>query len=174
MKKNSAVLNLVLGALFLALALVLPFLTGQIPEIGAMLCPLHIPVILCGFICGPIWGAAVGLSAPLLRSLTIGMPPLFPTAVCMAFELAAYAVTAGLMHRLLPRKKPYVYLSLLTAMAAGRIVWGIAAWIALGMSGGSFTLAAFLSGAVINALLGIAVQIAVIPILVMILDKEKL
>jgi hypothetical protein len=92
----------------------------------------------------------------------------------MAFELAAYAVTAGLMHRILPRKKPCVYLSLLTAMAAGRIVWGIAAWIALGMSGGSFTLTAFLSGAVINALPGIAVQIAVIPILVMILDKEKL
>ena len=174
MKNRKSLLKMILSGLFLALSYVMPFLTGQIPEIGAMLCPLHIPVILCGFICGPLWGAAVGFTAPLLRSITIGMPPLFPTAVCMAFELAAYAVTAGLMHRSLPRKKQYVYLSLLTAMAAGRIVWGIAAWIALGMSGGSFTLTAFLSGAVINALPGIAVQIAVIPILVMILDKEKL
>ena len=83
MKKTNLV-KMILSALCLALAYVLPFLTGQIPEIGAMLCPLHIPVLLCGFVCGPAWGAAVGFIAPLLRSLTLGMPPLFPTAVCMA------------------------------------------------------------------------------------------
>ena len=116
MKTKDKLMKMILAALFLALAYVMPFLTGQVPEIGSMLCPLHIPVLLCGFICGWPLGLAVGFIAPLFRSLTLGMPPLFPTAVCMAFELAVYGVVAGLMHKLLPRKKPYIYISLLTAI----------------------------------------------------------
>ena len=166
--------KLVLSALFLALAYVLPFLTGQIPEIGAMLCPMHIPVLLCGFLCGWPWGLAVGFLAPLFRSLTMGMPPLFPTAICMAFELAAYGAVAGLMHKYLPRKKPFVYCSLITAMIVGRLVWGAAMFVCLGIRGGSFTFAAFLSGAVLNAIPGIVVQIVLLPILVMILEHFSL
>lgn len=164
---------MILAALFLALAYVLPFLTGQIPEIGAMLCPLHIPVLLCGFICGWPWGLVLGFVAPLFRSITLGMPVLFPTAVCMAFELAAYGFVAGLMHRKLPRKKPYIYCSLLTAMIIGRLVWGAAMFVCMGVSGGSFTFAAFLAGAITNAIPGIIVQIVLIPVLVMILDNPK-
>ena len=67
--------RLVYSALFLALALLLPFLTGQIPQIGSALNPMHIPVLLCGFVCGWPWGLAVGLIAPLLRHLLFGMPP---------------------------------------------------------------------------------------------------
>ena len=173
MKKHSSLLKMILSALFLALAYVMPFLTGQIPEIGSMLCPLHIPVLLCGFICGWPWGLAVGFIAPLLRSLTLGMPPLFPTAVCMAFELAVYGAIAGLMHKTLPRKKLYIYVSLLVAMIAGRLVWGIAMFILMGLNGSDFTFAAFLAGAFINALPGIIVQIILIPLLVMILDNPK-
>ena len=173
MKRNS-LMKMILAAFFLALSYVMPFVTGQIPEIGAMLCPLHIPVLLCGFICGWPWGLAVGFIAPLLRSFVTGMPPLFPTAVCMAFELAAYGLVAGLMHKILPRKKPYIYLSLLTAMIIGRVVWGCAMFICLGVTGGSFTLAAFISGAFTNAITGILVQIILIPVLVMALEHPKL
>ena len=173
MKKNK-LFKMSLAALFLALAYVMPFLTGQIPEIGAMLCPLHIPVLLCGFICGWPWGLIVGFVAPLLRSLTLGMPPLFPTAVCMAFELAAYGAVAGLMHRFLPRKKPYIYCSLLTAMIIGRIIWGLAMYIFMGINGGAFTFAAFVAGAFTNAIPGIIVQIVLIPLLVMILENPKI
>ena len=70
--------RLTYAALFLGVAMVLPFITGQIPEIGAMLSPMHIPVLLCGFMCGWPWGMAVGFIAPLLRSVTFGMPKLFP------------------------------------------------------------------------------------------------
>ena len=164
---------MILSALFLALAYVMPFLTGQIPEFGSMLCPLHIPVLLCGFICGWPWGLAVGFIAPLFRSLTLGMPPLFPTAICMAFELAAYGAITGFMHKLLPRKKPYIYVSLLTAMIVGRIVWGISMYTFMGVSGGNFTCAAFIAGAFTNAIPGIIVQIVLIPILVMLLDNPK-
>ena len=162
-----------LAALFLALAYVMPFLTGQIPEIGSMLCPMHLPVLLCGFICGWPWGLVVGLIAPIFRSLTLGMPPIFPTAVCMAFELAAYGIVAGLMHKLLPKKKPFIYCSLITAMIVGRLVWGVAMYVCMGVRGGSFTLSAFLSGAIVNAVPGIIVQIVLIPILVMVLDNPK-
>ena len=173
MKAHTRLIKMVLSAAFLALAYVMPFLTGQIPEIGSMLCPLHIPVLLCGFICGWPWGLAVGFIAPLFRSFTLGMPPLFPTAVCMAFELAAYGAVTGLMHRLLPRKKPYIYVSLLTAMLVGRLIWGAAMFVCMGLNGGSFTFAAFLAGAITNAIPGIIIQIVLIPVLVMVLENPK-
>lgn len=173
MRKQNKSLKVTLAALFLALAFVMPFLTGQIPEIGAMLCPLHIPVILCGYFCGGPWGMAVGFIAPLFRSLTLGMPPFFPTAVCMAFELATYGAVAGFMHKRLPRKKIYIYVSLLTAMIMGRLVWGAAMFVCLGINGGAFTFSAFMAGAILNAIPGIIVQLILIPILVMKLDKSS-
>ena len=173
-KTRTRLLKMVLAALFLALAYVMPFLTGQVPEIGSKLCPLHIPVLLCGFICGPVWGAIVGFIAPLLRSLTMGVPVLFPKAVCMAFEIAAYGAVTGLMHRWLPRKKPYIYVSLLSAMVVGRLIWGAAMYVCMGIKGGAFTMAAFVAGAFTNAIPGIIVQIVLIPILVMILDNPKM
>lgn len=174
MKNQNKLLKMILSALFLAMAYVMPFLTGQIPEIGSMLCPMHIPVLLCGFVCGWPWGFAVGFIAPLLRSLTLGMPPIFPTAICMAFELAAYGAFSGLMHKLLPRKKPYIYFSLLISMLAGRLVWGMAMLACMGVNGGAFTFSAFFAGAVTNAIPGIIIQIVLIPILVMILDNPKI
>ena len=165
--------KMVLAALFLALAYVMPFLTGQIPGIGSMLCPMHLPVLLCGFICGWPLGLLVGFVAPLLRSLTLAMPPLFPTAVCMAFELAAYGAMAGLSRRLLPKKKPYIYCSLLVAMIVGRLVWGASMLVCTGIQGADFTLSAFLAGAILNALPGIVLQIVLIPVLVMVLEHPK-
>ena len=174
MKNRNTIFKMVFASMFLALSYVLPFLTGQIPEIGAMLCPMHIPVLLCGFICGGPWGLAVGFIAPLLRSFILGMPTLFPKAVCMAFELAAYGAVAGVMHKILPRKKVSIYGSLLIAMIAGRIVWGCAMFICTGISGGGFTFAAFIAGAFTNAIPGIAVQIILIPLLVMALENPKI
>lgn len=176
MKKTNQtqVRTMVLAAMFLAIAFVLPFLTGQIPQIGSMLCPMHIPVLLCGFICGWPWGLMVGFIAPLLRSVILGMPPMFPTAVCMAFELAAYGAIAGWLHRVLPRTKVSVYISLLAAMLGGRLIWGAVMFICMGIQGGSFGFSAFLAGAVLNAVPGIVVQIILIPILVIVLEKADL
>ena len=180
MKKKSKVYTMVLAAMFLALAYVLPFLTGQIPEIGAMLCPMHIPVLLCGFLCGGQWGALVGLSAPLLRSMILGMPPMFPTAVCMACELTGYGAVTGVLYRRIPERvkakrhgqKLWLYLTLLTAMITGRIVWGVAMYLCTGINGGEFGMAAFLAGAVTNAIPGIVVQLLLIPVLIMALHKQ--
>lgn len=174
MKKDNKIFKMVLAAFFLALAYVMPFLTGQIPEIGSMLCPMHIPVLLCGFFCGWPWGLIVGFIAPLFRSATLGMPPMFPVAICMAFELATYGLISGLLHKYLPRKKPFVYVSLLVAMIAGRLVWGAAMFICMSINGGAFTFAAFLAGAITNAVPGIIVQIVIIPVVVMLIDNSKI
>lgn len=173
MKTNKSVLKLTVSALCLALTYALPFLTGQIPEIGSMLLPMHIPVLLCGFLCGWKWGLGVGFIAPMFRSLTLGMPPLFPTAFSMAFELATYGLVCGIMHSLLPKKRTYIYASLLISMALGRIVWGIVTAICLGANNEAFTLSAFISAAFTNAIPGIIVQIVLVPILVIILDNKK-
>lgn len=171
MRLPSPARRLTFAALMLALCLVLPFFTGQIPQIGAMLCPMHLPVLLTGFACGWPWGLAVGLVAPLLRSLTLGMPPLFPTALCMSCELAAYGAAAGALYRRLPRKKSAVYAALLLSMAFGRLIWGAVRWLCVGLGADVFGMAAFWAAAVVNALPGIVLQIVLLPPLVLTLER---
>ncbi len=166
--------KLTYAALFLALALVLPFLTGQIPQIGSALSPMHIPVLLCGFLVGWPWGLAVGFIAPLLRSVIFGMPVMVPGAVAMAFELAVYGLVSGILYRLLPKKKWSIYVTLIVAMLAGRVIWGIARLIIAGLSGNSFTWALFLAGAFTNAIPGIILHIILIPVIVMVLEHAGL
>lgn len=170
-KQGTQVMMLVTSAVCLALCLVLPFLTGQIPQIGSALSPMHIPVLLCGFLCGPAYAAAVGFIAPLLRFVLFGMPPLFPTGVAMCFELLTYGLVCSLLYRRLPRKTSSIYASLITAMLCGRVVWGIVRVILSGVSQSAFTWAAFMAGAFTNAVPGIIVHIILIPVLVMALTR---
>lgn len=173
MKKQKRLLNLALSAMFLAMAFLMPFLTGQIPQIGSMLCPMHIPVILCGFICGGPWGMITGLIAPVLRSLILGMPPLFPTAAAMTFELAAYGLISGILYRVFPKKKGYIYLTLILSMFFGRLVWGAAQFAFMGFDISKFGFASFWAGAVTNAIPGIVLQIIIIPVAVMLFEKNN-
>ena len=172
--KPEQIRKLTFSALYLAIAIVLPFLTGQIPEIGAMLCPMHIPVLLCGFVCGWQWGLAVGFIAPLLRSVMFGMPPMFPIGVAMAFELAAYGAVSGILYKLLPKKNVYIYVSLIGAMVLGRVVWGAVRFAIAGLTASEFPFSAFIAGAITTAIPGIILHIVLIPLLVMVHKKAKL
>lgn len=163
--------RLIASAICLALALVLPFLTGQMQQFGNMLCPMHIPVLLCAFLCGWPWGMAVGFIAPLLRFALFGMPTIYPIGLAMAFELATYGFSTGLCYKLLPKKPGCVYAALLCGMIDGRIVWGLARYIMAGLEGSTFPFSAFLAGAVTNAIPGIVLQLVLIPILVLALKK---
>ncbi len=173
MNKKVKIKNIVLSGLFLALALVLPFLTGQIHGIGNMLCPMHIPVLLCGFFCGPLYGLIVGFIAPYLRFLLFGMPLLIPGAVGMSFELATYGIVAGALYRKLPKKKLYIYVSLLISMVAGRIAWGIARTVLFCLGKSEFGWKMFLTAGFVNAIPGIILQLILIPILVITLKKSE-
>ena len=166
--------RLTLTAMFIALGYLLPFLTGQIPQFGAMLSPMHIPALLCGFVCGWQYGLVAGAIMPLLRSATLGMPPMFPTAVAMAFELAAYGCAAGLLYRALPKHIAFVYVTLVLSMLIGRAVWGLASAVLMMGTENAFTTQAFLAGAFINAWPGIILHILVIPPIVVGLRRAKL
>lgn len=165
--------KLVLSGVFLALGLVLPFLTMQIPSIGNMLLPMHIPVLLCGFVCGAPYGCLVGFFTPLVRSMLFGMPKLFPMAAGMAFELAAYGLFAGLFYKLLRKNQEMLrmYASLILAMLGGRMVWAVAAKLFYTMAGMNFTVQIFVASAFLNAVPGIIIQLVLIPAVVYALKK---
>ncbi len=167
--------NLTLSAMFTAIGIVLPFFTGQIPQIGSMLLPMHIPVFLCGLICGWQYGAAVGFILPLMRSMLFTMPPLFPNATAMAFELLTYGLVAGLLYsRSRWQCVIALYRSIIVAMVAGRIVWGVVEIILLGINGSVFTWKAFMAGAFLNAVPGIIVQLILIPSVMAALNRTGL
>lgn len=173
--KTKVVKKITFAAMLLAVGYVLPFLTGQIPEIGNMLLPMHIPVMLSGLILGPWYGLFVGAMLPLTRSLIFSAPPLFPNAVGMVFELATYGFVVGfLFSRAKHRCIISLYRCLLISMLAGRAVWGVAQTILLGFGESPFSFAAFISGAFLNAIPGIILQLILIPAIMLALDKTHL
>ena len=170
---HSYIKRITLSALFLAIGYVLPFLTGQIQTIGNMLLPMHIPVLLCGIVCGWQYGLGVGLVLPITRSLLFSKPILYPTAVSMAFELATYGAVIGLVW-LLCKKKGVgsIYLSLVSAMLSGRIVRGIAQCVLIGVGDNGFTLTAFISGGFVKAIPGIIIQLALLPPIILLIKNK--
>ena len=170
MIKNKKV---VLTALFIALGLTLPMITANVPMIGNMLLPMHFPIIICGLICGAGYGALAGVITPLLRSFIFGMPPLFPIATAMAFELAAYGAVAGLVYVVIQKSKGSVYPAIIISMLSGRAVWGVVTFILFRMMGKTLTLQMFLAGAFTNAVPGIVGQLIIIPVLMYYLAKHR-
>lgn len=166
--------KLAVTAMLFAVGMVLPFFIGQIPAIGKMLLPMHIPVLLCGFIVGWQYGALIGFLLPIVRGLVFGMPPLYPNAVAMAFEMAAYGFVSGYLYSHARWQcTKMLYISLVTAMLAGRIVWAFAEVILLGIGGNIFTWKMFAAGAFLNAIPGIIVQLTLIPIIMVALRRAK-
>lgn len=171
---NQKTKDLVFAAMCLALGLIVPQVfhlipfVGAVPNLGGVFLPMHIPVLLCGFLCGWKYGAAVGAVVPFISSLVTGMPVLWPQGVSMIFELCAYGLLTGLFYRTLRQN---VYLSLVAAMVAGRIVSGVAKAVFFGMAGTPFGMAAFISGAFTVAIPGIILQLVLIPVLVVALEK---
>ena len=173
--KNKKLQNLVLSAMFLGLGLVLPFFTGQIQQIGNMLLPMHLPVILCGFICGWKYGLVVGAVTPILRSAVLSMPVMYPSAIAMAFELAAYGFLVGFLFKNARWQcLKSLYRCLIISMLGGRVVWGIVMSVILGLGENGFTLTAFLTGAFLNAIPGIIVQLILVPAIMLALNKTHL
>ncbi|MCL2753119.1 MAG: ECF transporter S component [Defluviitaleaceae bacterium] len=164
---NKHIQNIVLAALFLAIGLVLPFFTGG-ELFGRMLLPLHIPVLLCGLMLGPKYGFIVGAILPIVRFLMIGHPPFPIPGLPMTFELAAYGAVIGLLYNRLPKKPPFLYASLVGAMLVGRVIWGFVMAIMSSIDSNMvFSLGIFWTGAFVNSISGIALQIVLIPALIL-------
>lgn len=165
--------RLILSALLMAVAMVLPFFTAQLKALGSAFLPMHFPIMLCGFLCGAKYGFAIGFIAPLLRGAIFGMPPLYPNAVWQAFELAVYGFVCGYMYFRLGEPKLWkTYISLITAMLSGRVVWGIIKAVVLGFGGEAFTVQMFVAGGILNAIPGIVLQLILIPPVVTVIKKR--
>lgn len=166
--------TMVLAAMLLAVGIVLPFFTGQIPQIGNMLLPMHLPVLVCGLICGWQYGGVVGFILPLLRYVLFTTPPM-PNGIAMAFELASYGAIVGFLYN---RSRwqciVSLYRSLIIAMIGGRIVWGAVRVVMLGVMGNAFSWKMFMAGAFLNAIPGIILQLIFIPALMLVLNRTGL
>ena len=170
-KTRKYIQNLVLAAMLMAVGIILPFFTGQIPQVGSMLLPMHLPVLVCGLVCGWQYGGMVGFILPLLRYVLFGMPPM-PNGIAMAFELAAYGAIVGFLYNS-SRWQCIVslYRSLLIDMLGGRVVWGVVSVLILGVAHEAFTWQMFLAGAFLNAIPGIILQLVFIPALMVALNR---
>ncbi len=172
---KSRIKKLTLSAMFLAIGIILPFFTGQVPQIGSMLLPMHIPVFLCAFVCGYKYGVPMAVILPLLRSVVFSRPNMFPEAISIAFEMAAYAFVADFLYS---RSKWHclraLYRCLIAAMLAGRLVRTVVQLFLLALSGMEFSFKAYFTGTILAGIPGVAIQLIVIPAVMVALHKTKL
>ena len=176
MTKMTHLTRSVTTAVCIALCVVLPMTLHAIPNGGTLFSPMHLPVLLCGLVCGWPYGLLCGILGPLLSSLITGMPGMgyLPT---MMVELALYGLISGIMIQLIHTGKlaADLYISLLTAMLAGRILTGIArALIFAPRSGSVYSMEAWATGYFVSSLPGIIVQLILIPVLYMALQRARL
>ncbi len=162
--------QLVIGALCVALGVVLPQAFHMIPNAGSVFLPMHIPVLICGLVCGWQYGLLAGLLTPALSSMLTGMPPaaILPGMVC---ELGTYGLVTGLLIRCVPGRNRIVrlYGSLVCAMIAGRVVSGVLN--ALIFRAGEYGMQMWLTASFVTALPGIVIQLLLIPGLIVALEK---
>ena len=170
--KLTPVKKLVFTAACAALCLVLPMAFHAVPNAGSIFLPMHIPVLLCGLICGWPYGGVCGLIGPLISSLLTGMPPaaMLPS---MMIECCVYGFASGLLMKFVYTKYAVVdlYISLVAAMAAGRAVAGLAkAWIFTpGVSPFAWVTTSLAAG-----IPGIVIQLILMPMVVFALTRAKL
>ena len=162
--------KLTISGACVALGVVLPIAFHSIPNAGSIFLPMHIPVLLCGLLCGPLYGLLCGILAPLISSFVTGMPPM-AILPGMTAELAVYGLISGLLIQKLPVKKPLasIYLSLIAAMVSGRIVSGLLNGLIF--RAGQYSLQVWVTGSLITALPGIVIQLILIPVMVVALQK---
>lgn len=172
--KKKLVLKISISAMLIAIGWLLPLLTGHIKTIGNMLSPMHIPVFIGGLILGPWYGLIIGFIIPITRFFIFGMPAIFPNAIGMSFELAAYGFFAGLFLRIFKNMKNQIasiIISLVISMILGRAVWGVVRYLMALIFDLKFPFSAFLAGAFINAWPGIILHLILIPAITIPLRK---
>ncbi len=173
MQKMSNVKKSIITAVCIALCYVIPLMFHGIQNAGSIFCPMHIPVFICGLICGWQYGLLCGIAGPALSSALSGMPPvaILPS---MMVELAAYGTAAGLMMKLVRTKSTYadLYISLIVAIVCGRVLAGLAK--ALIFARGSYSMSAWIAGSVVTSWPGTVIQLVFIPTIVFALMKSHL
>lgn len=162
--------DIIMASFFLALGLIIPYFFHLLGMSAIIFLPMHLPVLLCGLVLGPRYGLIIGFITPLLGSILTGMPPVYPVAVAMAFELATYGCISGYLYKY---KRLGIIPSLISAMLLGRAVSGIVNYILITFGGNKFLLKMFLTTAFIKSILGIVIQLILIPIVIKSMKKTQ-
>ncbi|WP_207666033.1 ECF transporter S component [Thermohalobacter berrensis] len=164
--------KIVYSSFFIALGIIIPMLFHTIKNFGRAFLPMHIPVLLGGFILGPYFGLLVGLITPFLSSILTGMPPIFPVGIIMFFELSTYGFVSGLFYNKLKQNE---IITLTSAMIIGRIIAAlVVAVLVYGFGAKMPNPFTYIKMAVIVGLPGIAIQVILIPILVLSLKRTRI
>ncbi|WP_099156997.1 ECF transporter S component [Virgibacillus ndiopensis] len=165
--------SIVFTSLCIAIGLLLPQIVKMIPMAypGSVLLPMHIPVLICGFLCGWRLGGLCGMTLPLLASILTGMPPIFPIGIAMIFELGTYGALTGILYHYTNGK---ILISILGAMLGGRIVLGIVNIFLFNLANNPYGLAVFFTSAFVTALPGIIIQLILVPASIQALEKSRL
>lgn len=173
MKKTFYVKKLIITALCISLCVILPMAFHSIPNAGTIFSPMHIPVLICGLVCGWQWGLFCGIAGSFLSSVLTQMPPMafLPS---MMIELAVYGLVTGIMMKHIHTRKIYVdlYISLITGMLLGRIVAGVVN--ALIFQVGEYSIAIWVTTYFVTALPGIIMQLILVPTIILALERAKL
>ena len=171
MNTMSNIKRLVLTAMFIALCVVLPMAFHSIPNAGQVILPMHIPVLLCGMVCGSGYGFVCGLLGPMLSSFITGMPPaaIMPS---MMVECAAYGCVTGLMMKYVRTGRPVadLYISMITAMVLGRVISGLVKSLILSPGTAPF---AWVTTSLVAGIPGIIIQLVLMPVVIMALTRAR-
>lgn len=169
--------RLTLTAMFCVLGVLIPMVFHAFGIAGQIFLPMHIPVLLCGFLCGAAYGGICGVTCVLASSLMTGMPVLYPNGVAMTFELCAYGALSGLLFPRLYKKLPLsaaVYAALLPVMLIGRGIAGAVNALVYPTVGLAFTGKVFLTASFVTGLPGIVLQFILIPVCVAAFGRARM
>lgn len=168
MYEKNYVKRLVIAGLLLAIGVIIPYIfhTTGIP--GTVFLPMHIPVLLGGFLLPPHLAMLLGMLTPLLNSFISGMPVLFPMAIIMVFELGFYGLIASLLYRKL---KAPAFITLILSMIAGRMMAGVTVFVLAAFFALKLDPMTFIIGATTTGLPGIIIQLFLVPILIHAITK---
>ena len=160
-----------MGAMCLAIGIMLPQVTHFLPEFANKLSLMHVPVYVAGIICGPLYGFLVGVFSPLFSMLFFNMPKI-PSCYSMMIELGAYGLFSGLFFSLIKTKSDLfnIYSSLIISMLIGKLIYGVCN--ALIFKAGQYSFAIWISAAFINGILGIILHLIIVPSICFFLKKR--
>lgn len=159
--------KLTYSSLLLALGIILPQVFHLFGASGSIFLPMHIPVLLAGFFLGGSSAAVIGIIAVLLSEIVTGMPPV-PILYFMLVEVAVYGLVAGLAYK---KFRLNIYVSLIIAMIAGRVASGLTVFILQQLLGLKISAISYVIGSVVTGLPGIIIQLILIPMIVLAVER---
>jgi hypothetical protein len=173
MSEMTSVKKSIICAVCIALCYILPLFFHGIQNAGSIFCPMHIPVFICGLVCGWQYGLLCGISGPAISSALSGMPPVALLPSMMA-ELAVYGVITGILMKKIRTGSVYadLYISLTVAIIAGRVIAGLTR--AFIFTKGSYSLAMWIGGYVVTSWPGTLIQFVFIPTIIFALMRAHL